>query len=172
MMNVIPTTTARTQRRRTALAGAVALVATLAAAQHVQAGECPANQRVPDGQGQPMVNESAKGVTDRVVASTDLAREPLMVDGRAFRARRLDIAPGGVVPWHSHADRPAMILITSGEISEYASNCKVAIVHKAGEIAAERSPTAHWWKNHGAEPVVIYSFDLFRVEDKKQEKMM
>jgi len=172
MMNVIPTTTTR-QRRRLGAVGAVALVAALAALhQGAQAGECPAGQRVPDGQGQPMVNESAKGVTDRVIASTDLAREPLMVDGRAFRARRLDIAAGGVVPWHSHADRPAMILIASGEISEYASNCKVPIVHKAGEIAAEGSPTAHWWKNHGSEPVVIYSFDLFRVEDKKQEKMM
>jgi quercetin dioxygenase-like cupin family protein len=171
MMNVIPTTTTR-RHRRVAIVGAVALLASLAAAHGAMAGDCPANQRVPDGQGQPMVNEAAKGVTDRVIASTDLAREPLMVDGRAFRARRLDIAPGGVVPWHSHADRPAMILITGGEISEYASNCKVPIVHKAGEIAAERSPTAHWWKNHGAEPVVIYSFDLFRVEDKKQEKMM
>jgi quercetin dioxygenase-like cupin family protein len=171
MMTVISTTTRR-DARRLAVVGAVALVASLAAAHGALAGECPANQRAPDGQGQPMSNEAAKGVTDRVIASTDLAREPVKVEGRALRARRLDIAPGGVVPWHSHGDRPAMILITSGEISEYASNCKVPIVHKAGDIAAERSPTAHWWKNHGTEPVVIYSFDLFRVEDKKQERMM
>ena len=40
------------------------------------------------------------------------------------------------MPWHSHGDRPAIIYIAEGEIVEYASNCAVPIVHKAGEIAA------------------------------------
>jgi quercetin dioxygenase-like cupin family protein len=76
------------------------------------------------------------------------------------------------VPWHAHSDRPALILISSGQITEYASTCAVPIVHKAGDITAERHPTSHWWKNHGTTPVVIHSFDLFRSEDKKNEKMM
>jgi quercetin dioxygenase-like cupin family protein len=169
-MNVISTTSARQQRRLVALA-AVAAVAALASVA-AQAGQCPADKVVADGKGQPMSSEPAKGVTDTVVTSTDLAKEPVAIAGRALRARRLDIAPGGVVPWHSHGDRPAQILIASGEITEYASTCAVPIVHKAGDITAEKSPTAHWWKNHGAAPVVIYSFDLFRIEDKKNEKMM
>ena len=49
--------------------------------------------------------------------------------------RRLAIKPGGVVPWHSHDDRPALIYVVVGEITEYASNCAVPIVHKAGEVA-------------------------------------
>ena len=124
-------------------------------------------------EGQPMsAAQPARGVTDKVVSSTNLALEPVAIQGRLFRARRLDIAPGGVVPWHSHGDRPAQILIASGEITEYASTCAVPIVHKAGDVAAEKSPTSHWWRNDGTTPVVIYSFDLFRVEDKKNEKMM
>jgi quercetin dioxygenase-like cupin family protein len=169
--HVIPTTTARQQRRTIALAVAATLAALASVAAH--AGQCPADKVVPDGKGQPMsAAEPAQGVTDTVVSSTDLAKEPVAIAGRALRARRLDIAPGGVVPWHSHGDRPAQILIASGEIVEYASTCAVPIRHKAGDITAERHPTAHWWKNHGTAPVVIYSFDLFRVEDKKNEKTM
>jgi quercetin dioxygenase-like cupin family protein len=169
-MNTISTTSARQQRRMIAIAAVAVLAA--AASIGAQAGECPADKVVADGKGQPMSTEAAKGVTDVVVRSTDLAKEPVAIAGRALRARRLDVAPGGVVPWHSHGDRPAQILIASGEIVEYASTCAVPIVHKAGDITAEKSPTSHWWKNLGTAPVVIYSFDLFRVEDKKNEKMM
>ena len=93
-----------------------------------------------------------------------------MLKGRLLRGRRLDIMPGGVVPWHSHSDRPALLLISSGEITEYASTCAVPIVHKAGDITAEQAPTSHWWQNHGTTPVVIYAFDLFRTENKKEDK--
>ena len=168
-MNIISTTSARQQRRVIAIAALAALAAVSIAA---QAGECPADKVVADGKGQPMSSEPAKGVSDTIVRAIDLAKEPVAIGGRALRARRLDIAAGGVVPWHSHGDRPAQILIASGEITEYASTCLVPIVHKAGDITAEKSPTAHWWKNHGSAPVVIYSFDLFRVEDKKNDKMM
>jgi quercetin dioxygenase-like cupin family protein len=169
-MNVISTTSTRHQRRVIAVAALAVLAAVSIAA---QAGECPADKIVADGKGQAMNKaEAAKDVTDKVIASTDLAKEPVAIAGRAFRARRLDIGPGGVVPWHAHGDRPALILIASGEITEYASTCAVPIRHQAGDITAERNPTQHWWKNHGTTPVVIYSFDLFRVENKKDEHMM
>jgi quercetin dioxygenase-like cupin family protein len=170
MMNVISTTSTRNARRHLIAVAAIAVLSLVAAA--AQAGECPADKVVAHGKGQPMSSEPAKGVTDKVITSTELAKEPVAIDGRLFRARRLDIAPGGVVPWHSHGDRPALILISSGEIVEYASTCAVPITHKAGDITAEKNPTAHWWKNLGTTPVVIYSFDLFRAEDKKNDKMM
>ena len=103
------------------------------------AGECPADKRVPDGQGQKMVSHAAKGVTDVVRSSIDLAKEPLAVQGRQFRLRELNVQPGGIVPWHSHDQRPAQIYIVSGEIVEYASHCAVPIVHKAGEVAPEKA---------------------------------
>jgi len=46
------------------------------------AGECPADKRVADGKGQQMVTHAAKGVTDVVRASTDLANEPVALKGR------------------------------------------------------------------------------------------
>ncbi len=64
------------------------------------------------------------------------------------------------MPWHSHADRPAIIYIVEGTITEYASNCAVPIVHKAGEIARETSATSHWWKNTSRSPVTLLSADV------------
>jgi quercetin dioxygenase-like cupin family protein len=64
---------------------------------------------VTNGQGQPRSNAAAKGVTDTVIASTDLAKEPVRIHDRLFRLRKLVVEPGGIVPWHSHGDRPAII---------------------------------------------------------------
>jgi quercetin dioxygenase-like cupin family protein len=136
------------------------------------AGECPADKRVADGKGQAMVSHGAKGVTDMVRASTDLAKEPLALNGRLFRLRELNVEPGGIVPWHSHNERPAMIYIVSGEVVEYASNCAVPIVHKAGDVAPEKNGTSHWWQNNGSVPSKLISVDLFPVADKMNEKMM
>jgi quercetin dioxygenase-like cupin family protein len=107
-----------------------------------------------------------------VRASTDLAKEPAKVQGRLFRLRELNIEPGGIVPWHSHNERPAMIYIVSGEVTEYASSCAVPIVHKAGDVAPEKNGTSHWWQNHGSVPSKLISVDLFPVADKMHEKMM
>ena len=136
------------------------------------AGECPADKRVADGKGQAMVSHGAKGVTDMVRATTDLAKEPVALNGRLFRLRELNVEPGGIVPWHSHNERPAMIYIVSGEIIEYASSCAVPIVHKAGDVAPEKNGTSHWWQNNGTVPSKLISVDLFPVADKMNEKMM
>jgi len=155
----------------------VALTATITAAMSIaatiaNAGECPADKKVADGQGQKPSTAAAKGVTDVVRATTDLSKEPAAVNGRLFRLRQLDIQPGGIVPWHSHDNRPALIYIVSGEIAEYASNCAVPIVHKAGDVAPEKKGTSHWWQNNGSTPVVLISVDLFPVENMKDQHMM
>ena len=124
------------------------------------AGECPANQ-MRAGATKP-VSAAAKGVTDKVLSQIDLAGEKVALKGHLMRVRKLEVQPGGVVPWHSHEDRPALIYIMSGEIHEYASNCAVPILHKAGEVARETHATAHWWKNDGKTPAVLLSFDIQR----------
>jgi quercetin dioxygenase-like cupin family protein len=105
-----------------------------------------------------------KDVTDVVRSVTDLSKEPAGIKGRQFRLRQLDMKPGAIVPWHSHDNRPAMIYIVSGEVVEYASNCAVPIVHKAGDVASERNGTSHWWQNTGSTTAVLISVDLFPVE--------
>jgi hypothetical protein len=116
--------------KHVALTGVIAATMSVAAS-CVYAGECPADKRVADGQGQKPGPTTPNDVADVVRASTDLAKEPAAVNGRLFRLRQLDMKPGAIVPWHSHGNRPAMIYIVSGEVVEYASNCAAPIVHKA-----------------------------------------
>src|SRR5262245_1516641 len=110
------------------LAGGMATLLSTAAI----AGTCPADKVMTDAQ-QPGATKPV-GVDDRVIASIDLAKEAPGLREHKFRMRRLVIQPGGVVPWHSHGERPAIIYIVSGTIVEYRSTCAVAIVHKAGEV--------------------------------------
>jgi quercetin dioxygenase-like cupin family protein len=140
---------------------AVVVAAAVISATAAQAGSCPADKMRPDGSGEKINSAPAKDVTDAVLTSVDLAKEPAAVKDRLLRLRRLEIKPGGVVPWHEHANRPAIIYIVSGEIVEYASTCAVPIVHRAGEAATETHATSHWWKNLGQETVVLLSADLF-----------
>ena len=148
---------------RGSLALAAAIVGGLALAAPAYAGPCPTDKLRPDGSGERMNSTPAKDVTDAVLASIDLAKEPAAVKDRLLRLRRLEIKPGGVVPWHEHANRPAIIYMIKGEIVEYASTCAVPIVHRAGEVATETHATAHWWKNLGKETVVLLSADFFPV---------
>ena len=140
------------------LAALMVTTAAIIAAPAAFAGQCPPDKMMADAT-KPDPSP-AKGVTDNVLAAINLADEPAKIENRMLRLRKLTIAPGGVVPWHSHADRPAIIYIVSGEVTEYASNCAVPIVHKSGDVARETHVTAHWWRNTGKETVVLLSADI------------
>src|SRR5262245_42767134 len=103
------------------LAGMTALASTAASA-----NGCPTNQMGEN----PLANAQTKpvGVTDTVLEQIDLSKEMVKLADHQFRIRKLVVQPGGVVPLHDHADRPALIYIVSGEITEYASDCNVPIV--------------------------------------------
>lgn len=132
--------------------------ALILSAQPAFAGECPAGKIKPNAQ--QMVDHKAVGVTDVTLGAIDLGKQPAHIEGRELRFRKLTIAPGGIVPWHSHDDRPALIFVQQGEIIEYASNCVDPIVHKAGDIRPEVYGTSHWWKNLGKDTVILYVGDV------------
>ena len=148
---------------------AAAMIAglTIAASSVANAGSCPAGQMGVDvTKPGPM---EPKGVTDTVLATTDLSKEMVELKDHQFRLRRLEIQPGGIVPWHSHADRPAMIYVVQGQVEEFASNCAVPILHKAGDVAPETHVTAHWWKNTGKKTAILISVDI--LHDQKDMNM-
>lgn len=122
------------------------------------AGTCPAGEMKADvrtgGETTP------KDVTDEELGSIDLGTQIQGLDSRRLRFRKLVIQPGGVVPWHDHTDRPALILTVSGQMTEFRSDCAVGIVHEAGDISKEIAGIKHWWKNEGSEPAVLYAADV------------
>jgi quercetin dioxygenase-like cupin family protein len=145
-------------RHSIAMAGAAAAFALFATSAF--ANGCPAGKLVADGEGQKAGATMPVGVTDTVLAKIDLSKEKVALPDHELRMRRLVIQPGGVVPWHSHGDRPALIYIIAGEITEYASDCTVPIVHKAGDVSVD-ADLSHWWKNTGSKTVVLISADVF-----------
>jgi quercetin dioxygenase-like cupin family protein len=147
----------RIHLRRTLLAAAVFGFAAPLFSTAAMAGECPADKVATDAmQGGAT---APRDVTDNVIASIDLG-QGYGVDGRLLRTRRLVVQPGGIVPLHSHAERPANIYIVEGAITEYRSTCAVPIEHKAGEVTAEHGNLSHWWKNNGTKPAVLISSDI------------
>lgn len=131
------------------------------------AGECPAGKLGSNTlAGAP---SAPVGVTDTELAFVDLSKENVKLSDRRLRLRHMTIAPGGIVPLHSHADRPALIQVNAGEIYENSSKCLVPILHKAGDVARESLGTQHWWKNEGTQTVDLTIGDI--VNDKKPATM-
>jgi len=135
---------------------AIAVAATTTFAGPASASQCatPGMNKLADAPTMP------KGVTDTVIGSIDLNSE-IGVGGRQLRTRRLVVQPGGIVPLHSHKDRPALIYTLSGSITEYSSVCGAPIQHKAGDISREADGLSHYWVNHGKVPAVLLSSDVF-----------
>ncbi len=146
----------------------VASLLSLAVAAPAFAGDCPKDKvgtnPLPGAATVPV------GVMEMELASIDLAKESVKLPERRLRYRHMEIQPGGVVPLHSHADRPALIMVNQGQILEHSSKCLMPISHKAGEIARESNGLQHWWKNEGNVVVVLTIADI--VNDKKPDSMM
>lgn len=139
------------------LALALVAAAATATATPALAGQCPAGQMAAN----PLAGAptAPKDVTDTLLAAIDLGKEIGVAD-RQLRTRRLVVQPGGVVPLHSHVNRPALIYTLSGSIMEYSSSCSVPILHKAGDIAREAEGISHYWINTGRVPAVLLSSDI------------
>jgi quercetin dioxygenase-like cupin family protein len=153
-----------TSRRSIVLAG-LAAGSLLIGVSSAVAGGCPADKMKAEVR-QPTAH-AAKGVTDTVLAAIDLEKEPANIKERQLRFRKLTVEPGGIVPWHSHDDRPAIIYVAEGEIVEYASNCADPIMHKAGDIRPETHGTSHWWQNLGNKTVILLVGDVLHDKDDK-----
>ena len=141
-------------------AGFIAFAA-ISGATPAMAGQCPAGQETAN----PLTDRITEGkdVTDVVLGSIDLGKE-IGVNGRDLRLRRLVVQPGGAVPFHSHAGRPALIITISGEITEYRTSCAVPITYHAGELSRETDGLSHYWVNHGTVPAVLLSADVKAAE--------
>ena len=150
----------------TAVVAAASL--SMIAAAPASAGECPA--------GKTGVNVMAAGpdmprdVTDTVISSIDLG-QGYNIEGRQLRMRRLVIKPGGIVPWHGHATRPANIYVLRGAVTEYRSTCSVPITHNVGEVVAESGETFHWWRNNSGHTAILLSADILPPQAPAEQPM-
>lgn len=136
-----------------AACGAV-FVSTLSAS----AASCPEEHRLTEPREIEGVPQT--GLTREVIANVRLENWREM-GPFILRTRRLELQPGGTVPTHSHADRPAIVYLMKGTVTEHNSFCAVPIVHHAGEVSEEFGPGfVHYWENTGNEVAVFLSSDV------------
>ncbi|MFK7943543.1 MAG: cupin domain-containing protein [Paracoccaceae bacterium] len=144
--------------RRATITLAAALMAALQSTTPAQAGGCPEEHKLTEPRKLDRIG--TKWLTREIIANVQLEgwREmgPFML-----RQRRLELAPGGTVPTHSHADRPAIVYLAKGTVTEHNSFCAVPIVHHAGETSEEFGPGfVHYWENTGSETATFISTDV------------
>lgn len=96
-------------------------------------------------------DNDSRGVSSQDIALTPLASDPT----RAVRLRRLTIAPGGIIAWHTHDSVQGMALIVSGRLTEFRNSCLDELRYVAGDVAIEDATTAHGWRNQSDEAAVV-----------------
>ena len=102
-----------------------------------------------------------KGITVKLLAAVDLGPEIEGMAGRQFRMRLVTFEPGGVFgPIHDHKDRPGMVYILQGTITDYRNG--VATDYGPGVGWPEDRNTTHWLENRGTIPAVEISVDIVR----------
>jgi quercetin dioxygenase-like cupin family protein len=102
-----------------------------------------------------------KGVTVKLLAALDLGPEIEGLAGRQLRMRMVTIEPGGVFgPVHDHKDRPGMVYILQGTITDHRNG--VATDYGPGVGWPEDRNTTHWLENRGPTPAVEISVDIVR----------
>ena len=101
------------------------------------------------------------GVTVELLATVNLGAEIEGMAGRDLRLRRFTFAPGAVFgPLHDHKDRPGIVYILEGTITDHRDG--VATEYGPGAGWPEDRHTTHWLENRGAVAAVEISVDIVR----------
>ena len=104
-----------------------------------------------------------KGVTVKLLATVELGSEIEGMAGRQLRMRMVTIEAGGVFgPMHDHKDRPGVVYILQGTITDHRNG--VATDYGPGVGWPEDRNTMHWLENRGPIAAVEISVDIVRQE--------
>lgn len=135
-----------------------ALAATLFGSHVALAGSCPDEHKL----AHPRAIEDAPDVaTLREILAVVELKGWRGTGDMLLRMRRLIVLPGGIVPTHQHDDRPSVVTVIVGEITEHSAFCAVPILHRTGETTPEfGAGHAHWWENRSSTPVILISADV------------
>jgi quercetin dioxygenase-like cupin family protein len=111
--------------------------------------------------GQQAPPKENKGVEVEKSVSHDLSSEIEGMQGRQLRLRVLKVEPGGATALHSHKDRPAVVYMAEGTLTEHRDGGAMKEHHK-GDAWSEGKETTHWAENKGKTHAVIITADIFK----------
>ena len=98
-----------------------------------------------------------------LLATVDLGPEIEGMEGRRLRMRKFTFEPGAVFgPVHDHRDRPGIVFILQGAITDHRDG--VATEYGPGAGWPEDRNTSHWLENRGTVTAVEISVDIIGPE--------
>jgi quercetin dioxygenase-like cupin family protein len=75
------------------------------------------------------------------------------MEAYGMRMSHVTVAPGGLMPMHSHDGRPEIINVLQGTLTEE-RNSGPPVDYKAGSVLIMKSSVSHALSNRTAEPTV------------------
>ncbi len=111
--------------------------------------------------GQDAKPQTTKGISLSAKNTLLLGAQIPALKGYAMQLRTVVLKPGAVAGYHSHAKRPVVAYLVSGEYTEHRDGLP-EIVHKPGEQWVEGADVAHWSENRGTETAVLINVEVFR----------
>ncbi|MGJ3260718.1 MAG: cupin domain-containing protein [Rhodospirillales bacterium] len=103
---------------------------------------------------------SPKGISGKVTGTIPLTGMFESSDGLQMRAREVTIAPGGWIPVHRHTNRPEMVYVLEGEVTDHIVSEDREAVGSAGMTMTVQDNVTHWIENTGDVPVRAIVVDI------------
>ena len=104
--------------------------------------------------------EKARGVSRNELAAIDLGNEIDGMSGRVLRQHRTTIDPGGAIPLHDHVDRPEILFVFAGRLTDLQGT--ESKEYGVGESFTVGKATRHWLENRGSEPATFIATSILK----------
>ena len=106
---------------------------------------------------------ATKGISLKASSTLRLGEQIPALKGYALQIRTIVLKPGAVAGYHSHANRPVVAYLVSGDYTEHRDGEGV-VVHKPGEQWVEGANVAHWSENRGDVTTYLINVEIFRAQ--------
>jgi len=83
------------------------------------------------------------------------------LEGYVLEIRTIVLQPGAHSYYHSHATRPVVAYLVSGDYTEHRDGEGV-VAHAPGEQWVEGPEVAHWSENRGGQPAILINVEVQR----------
>lgn len=112
--------------------------------------------------GQQPAPPATKGAKIVKTTTVDLGPEIEGMQGRQLRMRVFVIEPGGEIALHNHKDRPGVVYVVQGTLTETRGG--QIKEYRAGDTFWEDKDTTHSVQNKGTEPMTAIAVDIFKTQ--------
>lgn len=101
-----------------------------------------------------------KGTEETRLQQFPLGAQMSGMGGYEFRGRRVVLPPGGATVEHGHSDRPGMVYLLEGSMTEYRGDA--ARVLKPGDTLACDANAVHRYVNATDKQAVFWAVDIIK----------